>query len=42
MTDLFDQQLEKEMQINAPLADRVRPQSLDDFFSQFYIFLIGL
>jgi len=32
--DLFSQQFEKDIKANAPLADRMRPQSLDDFVGQ--------
>ncbi|HLC89627.1 MAG TPA: replication-associated recombination protein A [Patescibacteria group bacterium] len=32
--DLFDQQLEKDIKANAPLADRLRPQTLADFVGQ--------
>ncbi|MFA5022478.1 MAG: replication-associated recombination protein A [Patescibacteria group bacterium] len=32
--DLFDQKLEKEINLNAPLADRLRPQVLADFVGQ--------
>ncbi len=32
--DLFDEKLEKDIKANAPLADRIRPVSLDDFVGQ--------
>jgi putative ATPase len=32
--DLFDQQRKKNKQQAAPLSDRVRPQTLDDFVGQ--------
>ncbi|RJO58964.1 replication-associated recombination protein A [Candidatus Parcubacteria bacterium] len=32
--DLFDQRLEKEFGRHAPLADRMRPEKLEDFFGQ--------
>jgi putative ATPase len=32
--DLFDQQLEKNIKLGAPLADRLRPQTLADFVGQ--------
>lgn len=32
--DLFDDKLEKDIKANAPLADRIRPASLDDFVGQ--------
>ena len=32
--DLFDHKLEKEFSRHAPLADRLRPQKLEDFFGQ--------
>ncbi len=34
MTDLFTQQFEKDIKDNAPLADRLRPQTLADFVGQ--------
>lgn len=32
--DLFDDKLAKDIKANAPLADRIRPSSLDDFVGQ--------
>lgn len=32
--DLFDQKFENDLKVNAPLADRMRPQNLDDFVGQ--------
>jgi len=32
--DLFDNQLDERLKKNAPLADRIRPETLDDFFGQ--------
>lgn len=32
--DLFDDKLERELRVNAPLADRIRPEKLDDFVGQ--------
>ena len=32
--DLFDQQMNKNIQLNAPLADRMRPQNLEDYVGQ--------
>lgn len=32
--DLFDQKLEKDLKSRAPLADRMRPQTLDDYVGQ--------
>ncbi|OGY44896.1 MAG: AAA family ATPase [Candidatus Buchananbacteria bacterium RIFCSPHIGHO2_01_FULL_39_14] len=34
MIDLFSQQLEQDIKANAPLADRLRPQTLADFVGQ--------
>ena len=34
MTDLFQKKLEEELQTNAPLADRIRPQKLEDYVGQ--------
>src|SRR3990167_2920416 len=34
MSDLFDQQLAKNISSQAPLADRLRPQRLEDFVGQ--------
>lgn len=34
MKDLFDSQFYKDIQAGAPLADRMRPESFDDFFGQ--------
>jgi len=34
MTDLFDDNLEKNLKANAPLANRLRPQTLEDFVGQ--------
>jgi putative ATPase len=34
MTDLFDHAGERELRIEAPLADRMRPRSLDEFTGQ--------
>ncbi len=34
MTDLFDQKMEKELAREAPLADRIRPDSFDGFLGQ--------
>ena len=32
--DLFDNQLDERLKKDAPLADRIRPENLDDFFGQ--------
>jgi putative ATPase len=37
MTDLFDHAMNERMQIEAPLAARMRPASLDEFFGQDHI-----
>ena len=34
MSDLFDQQFQQDIKRNAPLADRLRPESLADFVGQ--------
>jgi len=34
MVDLFDKNLEEELQTNAPLADRMRPKKLEDYVGQ--------
>ena len=34
MEDLFDQQLNQDLKTRAPLADRLRPQTLEDFVGQ--------
>jgi len=34
MKDLFDSKLEKDLSSEAPLADRMRPETLDDFLGQ--------
>lgn len=34
MSDLFQEKLEEELQINAPLADRMRPKKLEDYVGQ--------
>ncbi|MAF14223.1 MAG: AAA family ATPase [Parcubacteria group bacterium] len=34
MTDLFDQKLKEDIKSNAPLADRMRPESFEDFVGQ--------
>lgn len=34
MSDLFDDNLDKDVAVNAPLADRLRPRTLDDFVGQ--------
>jgi len=34
MADLFDAKLEKDLSRNAPLADRMRPRSFDEFIGQ--------
>lgn len=34
MSDLFDQKLEKDLKREAPLADRMRPEKLEDFVGQ--------
>jgi len=34
MTDLFDQKFKADLKANAPLADRLRPQTLADFVGQ--------
>lgn len=34
MTDLFDQQFKREVAKGAPLADRMRPKTLDDYVGQ--------
>ncbi|MFH0829001.1 MAG: replication-associated recombination protein A [Candidatus Kerfeldbacteria bacterium] len=34
MADLFDTKLEKDLRVNAPLADRMRPRTFDEFFGQ--------
>ncbi len=37
MPDLFDKNLEERLKKEAPLADRMRPESLEDFFGQEHI-----
>ncbi|MBI4092644.1 MAG: replication-associated recombination protein A [Candidatus Kerfeldbacteria bacterium] len=34
MVDLFDTKLAKDLSVNAPLADRMRPQNFDEFVGQ--------
>ena len=34
MTDLFDEQLQRRLKKNAPLADRMRPRDFKEFFGQ--------
>jgi len=34
MPDLFDQKFEQDMKVNAPLADRMRPEVLEEFEGQ--------
>ena len=39
--DLFDENLAEDMKVNAPLADRMRPRTLDEFLGQSEIFGSG-